>query len=202
MKRYFAEGIGTFFIVLTVVLTANQPFAPLAIAAVLIAVSAGSAAISGAHFNPAVSLAALVGRKINGNEFPLYVVAQLIGALVAALLGAYFQGANGISTPSPRSIETMSALLAEFVGAFALVYVGVQIAAIRSSINIPVWVNGPIFAAMIWALGPISGGFFNPAIAFGAAISQLVAWSDLLVYLIGSCMGAAAAATVVGWLEE
>jgi aquaporin Z len=204
MKRYIAEGIGTFFLVLTVVLTNGQPLAPLAIGAILIGMSYGSTAISGAHFNPAVSLAALVRRSINSSEFPLYVIAQLLGAIIASLLGAYLQGANGVPAPSPRSIETMSTLMAEFVGTFALVYAGLRAAnsTIASSFQTTPWASGLVFAAMIWALGPISGGLFNPAIAVGTAISQLTAWSDLLIYLIGTCMGAAAAATVLGWIEE
>jgi aquaporin Z len=199
MKRYITEGIGTFFFVFVVILTQGQPLAPLAIGATYLAMmyTAGSGNI--AHCNPAVSLGALVRGQLNAQDFPVYVLCQLAGAAFAALLGNYFQGAIG-ATVAVRSIESLSALLAEFVGTFALVYVVLTTTANRIHNSHTGLAAGMVLTGLTWALGPVSGGAFNPAVVIGGAIAQVFAWSDFIIFIIGTLMGAAAAATVAGWV--
>ena len=94
MKKYLAEGIGTFFFALTILLAANNPgiapLAPLAIGAVYVAMIYAGGHISGAHYNPAVTLAVLMRGKIERDDALWYVLVQILGAAVAAIIGGFF----------------------------------------------------------------------------------------------------------------
>ena len=92
MKKYVAEFIGSFFLVFVIVLVANNgtgALAPLAMGGILTVMAYAARPVSGAHFNPAVSLALLLQGKLSRFDFPYYVVAQLLGAILAALLSAF-----------------------------------------------------------------------------------------------------------------
>ena len=89
MRNYLTEFLGTFFLVLTVGLTVlnGSPLAPLAIGSSLMIMVYMGGHVSGGHYNPAVSLAVLLrGKMASVQEFLGYVVSQLLGAVVAALL--------------------------------------------------------------------------------------------------------------------
>ena len=88
MRKYITEFIGTFFLVLTVGLTGN----PLAIGAALMVMIYAGGHISGAHYNPAVTLAVLLRGKISGAEAIIYMGVQLAGAIAAALIVIVFKG--------------------------------------------------------------------------------------------------------------
>ena len=105
MKKYFVEFVGTFFLVLTIVLTINGTagnMAPLAIGSILMVMVFAGGHISGAHFNPAVTLGVWIRGKCDGKDVPGYVIAQLLGAVLAATLGKFLLGfipdATGINT--------------------------------------------------------------------------------------------------------
>src|SRR5437879_1949050 len=87
MRAYLTEFIGTFFLVLTIGLSVlgGSPMAPLAIGASLMVMVFMGGHISGAHYNPAVSLAVMLRGKLAPRQFVFYVIAQLFGATVAAL---------------------------------------------------------------------------------------------------------------------
>src|ERR1700746_3763967 len=90
MNKYLAEFIGTFFLVLTIGCTGIGAgagvIAPLAIGAVLMVMVFAGGHISGAHYNPAVTLGILIRGKVNASDVVPYWIAQFIGATVAALL--------------------------------------------------------------------------------------------------------------------
>ncbi|HWA16018.1 MAG TPA: aquaporin, partial [Gemmatimonadales bacterium] len=87
MVKYLTEFIGTFFLVLTVGLTVvgQSPMAPLAIGCSLMIMVYMGGHISGGHYNPAVSLAAMLRGKLESKELIPYWVAQVLGATVASL---------------------------------------------------------------------------------------------------------------------
>src|SRR3981081_4679094 len=92
MRKYITEFIGTFFLVLTVGLTViggKGDFAPLAIGATLMVMIFAGGHISGAHYNPAVTLAVWIRGKIGVRDAIVYMIVQFVGSLVASLLVSY-----------------------------------------------------------------------------------------------------------------
>ena len=87
MSRYVTELVGTFFLVLTIGLTEmnGTPMAPIAIGSVLMAMVYMGGHISGAHYNPAVSVAILIRGKMEARDLVPYMLAQISGAILASL---------------------------------------------------------------------------------------------------------------------
>src|SRR5262249_2529689 len=115
MGKYLTEFIGTFFLVLTIFLAVKvgpspADLAPLAIGAVLMVMVYMGGHISGAHYNPAVSLAVLIRGKLGVVDFVLYVAVQLAGAVVASLLGRYLTGQELAPAPNPKLATPYPAL--------------------------------------------------------------------------------------------
>src|SRR5215510_5291597 len=96
MKRYLTEFIGTFFLVLTIGMTVIDPgigaFAPLAIGTALIVMVYAGGHVSGAHYNPAVTLAVWLRGKCHRSQIVGYIAAQIIGATLAAFVVGYLKG--------------------------------------------------------------------------------------------------------------
>lgn len=203
MKKYLAEGIGTFFFVLTILLAANNPgiapLAPLAISAVYMAMIYAGGHISGAHYNPAVTLAVLMRGKIERDDALWYVVVQVLGAAVAAIIGGFLLKCGyNLDTQMHVHKSGICSVLAEFFGTFALAYVVLNVATTRSNAGNSHYglAIGFIVLAATYGLGGISGGAFNPAVAVGASLAGMFNWADIWIYLLGALLGAAAAATV------
>src|SRR5215510_9442698 len=94
MKKYITEFIGTFFLVLVVALTGN----PAAIGVTLMVMIFAGGHISGAHYNPAVTLAVLARGKVTSQDAIIYMVVQVLGAIVAALVAKWYMGDMGAAT--------------------------------------------------------------------------------------------------------
>src|SRR5882724_5588489 len=124
MNKYIAEFIGTFFLVLTIGCTGIGPgagvIAPLAIGAVLMVMVYAGGHISGAHYNPAVTLAVLIRGKVNVTDVIPYILAQLAGAALAAFAVKFLRAGIDVTAMVPK---TGPALLAELLFTFALAYV-------------------------------------------------------------------------------
>ena len=202
MRKYVCEFIGTFFLVMIVVVSQNSNavgvIPPFAIGLIYMSMVYACGHISGAHFNPAVSLAMFMRKRMTVNDFTYYVAAQISGAVVASLVSAVLlSGIAGSKTPTPATIDVIPALLAEFLGTFALVWVVQNVATAKSTEGNSFYglAIGMVVAALSFALGPISGGSFNPAVAVGVTVAEMVAWQNLWVYLV-ACIGGGAAAAV------
>ncbi|MFN0215007.1 MAG: MIP/aquaporin family protein [Saprospiraceae bacterium] len=202
MKKYLTEFIGTFFLVLTVVLTANNPgiapMAPLAIGSILMVMIFAGGHISGGHYNPAVTLAVLIRGKIDRGDALYYMLVQVIAGVVAAAIGTYLHSCSGGAIIGSRLNEQpICAVLAEFLGTFALAYVVLNVATTRSNAGNSHYGLAIGFTVMsaAYAFGGLSGGAFNPAVAIGAAVAGMFSWGDIWIYLIGTLLGGAAAAT-------
>lgn len=203
MKKYLVEFIGTFFLVLTFVLAANNsgiaPMAPLAIGAMLMVMIYAGSHISGGHYNPAVTIAVLMRGKIDLNDALVYMVVQLLGAAVAAAIGVYLHScAGGAAIELHSNTDPIGALLSEFLGTFALAYVVLNVATTQSNAGNSHYglATGFTYMAAAFGLGGISGGAFNPAIGIGASVAGMFAAGDLWIYLVGTLAGGAAAASV------
>ncbi|GLZ01124.1 glycerol uptake facilitator protein [Actinoplanes sp. NBRC 103695] len=200
MRRYAAEFVGTFFLVLTVgiAVTTMNTLAPLAIGGVLMVMVYAGGHVSGAHFNPAVTLAVLLRGRIDRAAAGGYVVSQAAGALLAA-------GTTRLVVTGPRPAalsftgrEIGMALAVEALFTFALAYVVLNVATSRSHPDNSFYglaIGGTVMAGA-FTVGAISGGAFNPAVALGGAAMGLFSWSAIWVHLVAEIIGGAAAAAI------
>jgi aquaporin Z len=199
MRKYITEFIGTFFLVLTIGLTvsAGNPMAPIAIGATLMVMIFAGGHISGAHYNPAVTLAVLVRGRISIKDALIYTIVQILAAVVAAFLVKYFVG-DAMIEEAPRMADTTKGLIAEILGTFALAYVILNVATAKATTGNSFYglAIGFTVTAMAFALGSFSGGAFNPAVAVGVSIMHFASWSDFWVFLVGCFAGGALAGVV------
>lgn len=198
MRKYLVEFIGTFFLVLSVCSAVRtqegfENFAPLAIGLSLMVMVYAGGPFSGAHYNPAVSLAVYIRGKLTLVEMFGYWVVQLMAGVVAALVAANLFGFH--ATPEvPNAV--FAPLMAESIGTFALVYVILNVATINRTANNQYYglAIGFTVVGMAYAVGPVSGGVFNPAVALGITVFEKIAWPGLWIYIAGSIAGALIAA--------
>ena len=185
MGKYITELIGTFFLVLTIGLTGN----PLAIGAVLMVMIYMGGHISGAHYNPAVTLAILIRKKIEPTDAIAYVVAQLVGAVLAALTVNWFTDASFSVAPGSPDPDTMMVVAAEILFTFALCFVILNVAThpkTEGNSYYGLAIGFTVFAGAM-AVGAISGGAFNPAVGLGPNIVDMfdaLSIGDTLVYYL------------------
>jgi aquaporin Z len=203
MREYLTETIGTFFLVLTVGLTVlgGSPMAPLAIGASLMIMVYMGGHISGGHYNPAVTLAVALRGKLPGRQVAPYWIAQLVGALLAALVVKFVLHRTFAPAPAVTA-SAMGALLVEFVYTFALCIVVLQTATSAKTQGNSYYGLAIGFTIVVAAFagGPVSGGAFNPAVGAGPTIVDAVlgggSWQHLWLYLVGPLLGGVAAALV------
>jgi aquaporin Z len=188
MRRYAVEALGTFFLVLVITSTALLAVgqAPFAIAAVLMVMIFAGGHVSGAHYNPAVTIALAVRGRFAWRDVPGYWLAQVVGAVGGAMAGRYVltaKEAQSAFTASGR--ELGAAVAAEFLLTFALGYVVLNVATSRHTAGNSFYglaIGGTVLTGAL-AVGGISGGVFNPAVAVGVSAAGLVSWSLVPLYL-------------------
>ena len=193
MKKYITEFIGTFFLVLVIGLSAfvgSGVPAPLAIGAVLMVMVYAGGQISGAHYNPAVTVAVWVRGRISSADAVSYIIAQLLGAVVAAFLVKYLVDKNLFPQEALKNSVPIKAVVAELLGTFALAYVVLNVATSKATAGNSYFglAIGFTVMAMAFALGKFSGGAFNPAVAIAICFLKLANWADIWIYLVG-CLG-------------
>jgi aquaporin Z len=199
-RRLFAELLGTFFLVLVAAggaILHGQGQISLAAAVVapglmVMAIILFMGAVSGAHLNPAVSLAFALRRDFPWRRVPGYIVIQLLGATLACLfLDAVFGNIHhlGATLPGP-GYEDWQALLMEIVLTLGLVSVilGTASAAQNVGAIAALGVGGYIALAGLWS-APVSGTSMNPARSFGPALVS-GDFSSYWVYVLGPLAGA------------
>lgn len=197
MKNYIVEFIGTFFLFLVISLStrvvAAPVLAPLAIGATLMVMVYAGGRISGGHYNPAVSLAAAIRGALPYAQLLPYWIAQVAGAVVAAFTAFILVGPEGITV---LQAEPLKVFVAEILFTTALAYVVLQTATAKKAEGNSYFGLAIGATVMVGALsvGPISGGAFNPAVAVGACVAGLFAWSQLWIYLVGCLAGGVVAA--------
>ncbi len=205
MRKYVTEFIGTFGFVFTIgcALMTGSALAPLAIGAALMIFVYAGGHISGGHYNPAVSLAAFMRGRLSRGELGPYWVAQVAGALVAAVVAKFVVNPRSLATLHLSGRAIAAALLAEFIFTFALAYVVLNTATSKDHPQNSFYglaIGFTVFAGVA-AVGGISGGAFNPAVAFGASVMGLFSWSNIWIYLLADFAGGAAAALAFRYLN-
>jgi aquaporin Z len=197
MNKYVAEFIGTFFLVLTVGCTiipgATGVIAPLAIGAALMVMIFATGHISGGHLNPAVTLAVFLRGKCPAKDVIPYWIAQVAAGVAAALVAIFLCGKSG----TPMEIKSVpAAFVAEFLFTFALAFVVLNVATAKGTANNSFYGLAIGMTVMVgaFAVGSISGGAFNPAVAVGVAVMKLVSFSQIWIHIVADLAGGAVAA--------
>ncbi len=193
MKKNLVEFIGTFFLVSAALLGGG----PAAAATLVVMVYAG-AHISGANYNPAVSLGLVIRGKLDVADMIAYWVCQFVAAICAAFLVTHLKGPGSVTT-----FHLTHALVAEVLGTFALVFVVLNVATAKANAGNSYFglaIGGTVLG-MALAFGSFSGGAFNPAVALGVALYNND-WNHLWIYLVGCFGGGVLAAITFNFLNE
>lgn len=200
MNKYIVELIGTFFLVFTIGNVVIDPgagnLAPLAIGAVLMVMIYAGGHVSGAHYNPAVTLAIFLRGKCDAKDVVPYVVAQVAGAGLAAIAVQFLKGPEVVIEAMNIAETIPQVLLAEVLFTFVLAYVILNVATAKGTEGNSFYglAIGFTVTAGAYAVGGISGGVFNPAVAVGISILGLSAWANIWVYLVANIVGGVLAA--------
>lgn len=202
-KKYLVEFIGTLFLLLVVALTGN----PIAIGVVLVALVYMGGYISGAHYNPAVTLSLLINKKIPVVTALKYMSVQFLGGIVAALLFFIIRGKAFVPAPNINS-SFGAAILIEILFTFLLCSVILHVAATEKTKGNDYFglAIGFTLMAAAFAGGPISGGAFNPAVGVSPLLFDIANISghfvNILLYLLGPFTGGLLAGLTYKYLEK
>lgn len=203
MQVYLTEALGTFFLVLIIGLTGD----PIAIGLGLAVLVYMGGHISGAHYNPAVTLGLLAHKAISGKEAGMYIIAQLVGAILASLVCFFLLGKPFVPTPS-LAFSSMQMLLVEILFTFLLMLVIFNVAVSKRTDGNGFYgiAIGLVILAGAYAGGPISGGAFNPVVGLGpvlvdSLVGESVGWPYVWLYLVGPIVGSLLAVPVFALQE-
>lgn len=203
------EFIGTFFISWTAALAANASLSAgnFALGCIIVALVYGGGHISGAHYNPSVTIGVYLRglmdppHLLHVQDMLCYIVVQIGGAFAGGGMAAYVQGSkNDISSPSINTDEhtKFAALMTEFAFTFALVLCVLMVAtnyATKGNEYFGTAIGFTVTAGAI-AVGDISGGVLNPAVAIALPSISGHHTSDIIVYVIGEMLGGMCASVV------
>ncbi|HEY7630151.1 MAG TPA: aquaporin [Thermoleophilaceae bacterium] len=216
---YVAEFIGTFALVFFITMTVSlyvrppvgglQPFIDFSVIGfvhvlALFMLVQTLAVVSGAHFNPAVTLALYVIRQIRTADAVIYWLCQFAGGVAAAIVTKALLSDDGrtVHYGAPAIASTLTSfggMCGEAIGTFFLVWAIVGVAVNPTAVK--GWaglVIGGTLGLAVMAIGPVTGGSFNPARAFGPALvghsfpPDAIKW--ILTYIVAPCVGGVAAA--------
>lgn len=214
LRHAVAEFIGTFALVfvgsgvLLLARATGQPISLLEIALahglILGVMITATMRISG-HLNPAVTIGFLATRRIAPTMAGVYIVAQLLGAIIAAytLKAMYpetdFMSARAGGTMVAQSVTTTQAYILEAIATFFLVFVVFGTAVDPRSPKVGGMAIGFTLSASILVIGPLTGASLNPARSFGPALASGF-WEGQFIYWLGPILGGLAAAVLYDWL--
>ena len=206
MRRYVTEFVGTFGLVLTIgcVVLGGSNLAPVAIGGALAALVFAGGHISGAHYNPAVTLAVFLRGRVRGIDVLPYFGAQIAGGLLGGVAARMIVSPTSIEAMSFSAGKIAAALFAEFLFTFLLAYVVLNVATSQDHDDNSFYglAIGLIVLAGASAVGGISGAAFNPAVAIAASAIGLFPWSAIWIFLIANFAGGAVAALVFRLLNR
>lgn len=200
--KLITEFVGTFVFLSAIGLSGPAgPLGPVVVGVALTAMVYMGGHVSGAHYNPAVSFGLFLRRVIPLPTMLAYWLTQLVAGSLAFGF-SFLVGAHGSGIHPGQDVYWYSALAAEVVFTAALVLVVLNAAATRETAGNSYYglAIGFTVAAGAFAVGPISGAAFNPAVGFGATLGAAIfshgGWSDLWIYVVGPLAGAAVAAVI------
>jgi len=205
VRKYTVEFLGTFFLAFTICTSVigGAALAPLAIGGVLIALVFAGGHISGAHYNPAVTVAVAVRGRISPRDIAPYIASQIAGATLAGAAARVVIGHGAAQAFSVSGRQLGAAAVAELLLTFALAYVVLNVATSKDHPNNSFYglaIGLTVLAGAV-SVGAISGGVFNPAVGAGVVVAGILSPLMLGVYVVVECIGAAAAALIFRWLN-
>lgn len=199
MKRFIAETIGTFALVFcgTGAIIINEytngvvthPGIAVTFGLIVMGMIYAFGDISGAHINPAVTIAFAYAKKFPWKEVPSYVLAQLIGAFVASgLLWYLFPESESLGATLPQ-MEVLKVFILEVILSFFLMLVIINVSTGSKEIGViaGIAIGGIVLLEALFA-GPITGASMNPARSIAPAI---VSWNldALWLYILAPIIG-------------
>jgi glycerol uptake facilitator protein len=170
--------------------------------------------VSGAHINPAVTAALALTKRFPRNEVPVYWAAQAVGAVLGALaIWAIFAHVGiklgmGMASFNESTATWASAIFAEGIGTFILMFTILGIVDHRSPGDLAGLVIGGVVVAIIMVVGPITGASLNPARAFGPELVSALGggvthWNQLVpVYILPGLIGSGLAAVTYDFIAH
>jgi aquaporin Z len=187
-RKYAVEAIGAFFLtfVVAVSVLSHSVFTPLAAGATLMVMIYAGGHISGGHYNPAVTMGALVRGRIGIGDAVPYWIAQVVGGVVAGAVARAVVNPTAVRALTLSGHTEAAAAIVELLITFALCYVMLNVATSKDQPGNGFFglAIGFTVTAGAFAVGGISGGVFNPAVALGGATAGVFAWSTIWVYLV------------------
>jgi aquaporin Z len=202
MNKLIVEFIGTFFLVQAVghAVLAKSALAGIVIGLTLMVMVYAGGHISGAHYNPAVTLAVWLRGKLPKAEVLPYIAAQVAGAVVSALIVTKFRGQGSEAVLS----DPLRVAGAEFLGTFALAWVVLNVATAKGTAGNSFYgaAIGMTVASGIFLFGGISGAVFNPAVAVAGGILNLLPLQTVALYTVVCAVAALAAAKLFLKIEK
>ena len=188
IRKYAVEAIGAFFLTFVVVVSvlSHSIFTPLAAGATLMVMIYAGGHISGGHYNPAVTMGALVRGRIGIVEAVGYWIAQIVAGVVAGVIGRAVVNPPAVATLRLTGHAEAAAAVVELLITFALCYVMLNVATSKDQPGNGFFglAIGFTVTAGAFAVGGISGGVFNPAVALGGATGGIFAWSTIWIYIV------------------
>jgi aquaporin Z len=154
--------------------------------------------LSGGHYNPAVTLAALIRHRIGVRDAVAYWMSQIGAGLIAALLVRTVIDPTQSAVPATVTVggsTLLAVFIVELLFTFALCYVVLNVATSKDHPTNSFYglaIGFTVLAGAV-AVGGISGGAFNPAVTFAGAVMQIFAWPTLWVYLVAQVVAGAVA---------
>ena len=212
VRKYAVEAIGAFFLTFVVAMSvlSGSVFTPLAAGAALMVMIYAGGHISGGHYNPAVTMGALVRGRIGIGDAVPYWIAQVVGGVVAGVIARAVVNPPAVTALTLSGHAEAAGAVVELVATFALCYVMLNVATSKDQPGNGFFglAIGFTVTAGAFAVGGISGGVFNPAVALGGATAGIFAWSTIWIYMLVE-LGAGVAAGLAflalnpgdGWLR-
>ena len=202
MNKLIVEFIGTFFLVQAVGYAAltKSALGAVAVGLMLMVMVYAGGHISGAHYNPAVTLAVWLRGKLPKAEVLPYIAAQVAGAVLSALIVTKFRGVGSEAfLSSPLRVAG-----AEFLGTFALTWVVLNVATAKGTAGNSFYgaAIGMTVTAGIFLFGGISGAVFNPAVAVAGGVLNLLPLKTVALYTLVCSAAALVAAKVFLRIEK
>ncbi len=201
--KLLTEFVGSFLFMLAISLAVagGGGLAPVAIGCALMVMVYMGGHISGAHYNPAVSLAILIRGKMDGKDLIPYWIAQILGGIAAFMVGYWLTGTTSGIAPG-EGVEPLKAVVVEVLFTCMLALVVLNVATAKATAGNSFYGLAIGFTIVVAAIagGGISGGAFNPAVGIGATVAHALMgkgdWSHLWIYIVGPLVGGALAAGI------
>ena len=204
--KLITEFIGTFFLTLTICTAAAfgtaGSYAPFAIASTLMVMIYAGGHVSGAHYNPAVTISIYLRGACDKSEVAPYIASQVVAGVMGAMVASNVLMPDG--EVGPLVMDTGPAFGAELLFTFALAYVILNVATSESTDGNGYYGAAIAFVVLAGALtvGPISGASFNPAVTASLISAGVMGVADSWVHLVPQLIGGVLAALVFNAQRE